>query len=246
MSANDFDFEQVFDEDYLYFYEPMLAEASEADAALIWRLLALEPGLELLDLACGHGRIANQLAERGARVSGLDATPLFLERARQQAALRRLSAEYVHGDMRSLPWPDGSFDGVISWFTSFGYFGDDENRQVLRETHRVLRPGGRLLLEAPNLVALLPRWLPSLVLERDGNFTIDRSRFDPTTGRARTERVVIRDGGMRRFVFSVRMFLAVELRDWLLDAGFAAVDFFDGEGEALSAAARRMITIAQR
>lgn len=100
MSANDFDFEQVFDEDYLYFYEPMLAEASEADAALIWRLLALEPGLELLDLACGHGRIANQLAERGARVSGLDATPLFLERARQQAVLRRSSAEYVHGCAR--------------------------------------------------------------------------------------------------------------------------------------------------
>ena len=53
MSANDFDFEQVFDEDYLYFYEPMLAKASEADAAMIWRLLALEPGLELLDLAGG-------------------------------------------------------------------------------------------------------------------------------------------------------------------------------------------------
>ncbi len=166
--------------------------------------------------------------------------------AREQAAIRRLSAEYVHGDMRSLPWPDGSFDGVVSWFTSFGYFGDSENRNVLRETHRVLRPGGRLLLETPNLVALLPRWPPSVVLERDGNFTIDRSRFDPTTGRARTERIVIRDGGMRRFVFSIRMFLAVERRDWLLDAGFTAVDFFDGEGEALSAAGRRMITIAQR
>jgi hypothetical protein len=42
------------------------------------------------------------------------------------------------------------------------------------------------------------------------------------------------------------MFIAAELRDWLLDAGFAAVDFYDGEGEPLTAQGRRMITIARR
>jgi cyclopropane fatty-acyl-phospholipid synthase-like methyltransferase len=66
-----FDFEDVFDEAYLYFYEPRLEEASAADAELIWHLLELEPGIEVLDLACGYGRIANGLAERAARVMGL-------------------------------------------------------------------------------------------------------------------------------------------------------------------------------
>jgi hypothetical protein len=82
--------------------------------------------------------------------------------------------------------------------------------------------------------------------ERDGDFSIDRSRFDPTTGRSRTERVIVRAGRTRRVTFSVRMFIAVELRDWLLDAGFATVDFYDRDGEPLTARSGRMITIAYR
>jgi SAM-dependent methyltransferase len=240
-----FEFDEVFDDDYLYFYEPRLAEASDADAETIWRLLELEPGMEVLDLACGHGRIANRLAARGARVTGLDATPLFLEHARRDAAARRVEVEYVEGDMRSLPW-EGRFERVLSWFTSFGYFGDKDNRRVLREAHRALRPGGALLIENNNLAGLLPRWLPSIVEERDGNFSIDRGVFDPVSGRAITERVIVRDGRVRRFSFSVRTFIAAELGDWLLQAGFTAVEFYDEEGVPLTGESRRMITIARK
>jgi SAM-dependent methyltransferase len=237
--------EEVFDEDYLYFYEPRLDEASDGDADLIWRLLELEPGMEVLDLACGHGRIANRLAERGARMTGLDATPLFLERARVDAAARAVEVEYVEGDMRELPWKE-RFDRVVSWFTSFGYFEDDDNRRVLREARGALRPGGRLLIENNNLVELLPRWAPSIVVERDGDLSIDRSAFDPVTGRGNTERTIVRDGRVRRFSYSVRMFVAAELRDWLREAGFDSVDSYGPGGEPLTAASRRMITVARR
>lgn len=246
MSTPAFDFDEAFDEDYLFFYEPLLSEVTDADVNTIWRLLELAPGVEILDLACGHGRIANRLAERGARVTGLDATALFLEHAQRDAAARGIEVEYLAGDMRALPLPDGRFDRVLSWFTSFGYFDDTENRRVLREAHRVLRPAGRFLIENNNLVELLPRWKPAVVIERDGDFAIDRSQFDPTTGRATTERVLIRGGRTRRFSFSVRMFVGAELRDWLLEAGFGAVDLLDTDGDALTAQSRRMITIARR
>jgi ubiquinone/menaquinone biosynthesis C-methylase UbiE len=241
-----FDFDEVFDADYLYFYEPLFADVTEADVEAIWRLLKLEPDMTVLDLACGHGRIANRLAERGVRVTGLDATPLFLDHARRDAASRGVDVDYVEGDMRLLPCTDERFDRVVSWFTSFGYFDDQDNRRVLQEAHRVLLPEGRLLIENNNLVELLPRWQPTFVAERDGHFSIDRSRFDPTTGRATTERVIIRDGRTRRFMFSVRMFVGAELRDWLLDAGFTSVNLVDPNGDPLTAQGRRMISIAYR
>lgn len=241
-----FDFDEVFDEDYLFFYEPLLADVTETDVDTIWRLLRLEPDMAILDLGCGHGRIANRLAERGARVTGLDATALFLDRARRDAASRGVDVDYVKGDMRRLPWTDERFDRVLSWFTSFGYFDDQDNRRVLQEAHRVLRPAGRLLIENNNLVELLPRWQPALVTERDGHFAIDRSCFDPTTGRATTERVIIRDGRTRRFVFSVQMFVAAELRNWLLDTGFTSVNLIDPNGDPLTVRSRRMISIAYR
>lgn len=240
------DREQVFDEDYLYFYEPFLTdERSDAEADTVWQLLGLEPGMGVLDLACGHGRIANRLAERGASVVGLDATPSFLELARADAAARGVEVDYIEGDMRSLPW-ESRFDRVVCWFTSFGYFDDDGNRTVLREAWRALKPDGLLLIENNNVAQLLTRALPWIVNERDGDFMIDRWRFDPATGRGLTERIVVRGGAVRRFEFSVRMFIAAELGDWLRAAGFRTVEFYEDDGTPLTAQGRRMITIARR
>jgi SAM-dependent methyltransferase len=246
MSAPITDFGELFDEDYLYFFGPLLENVSDADAEVIWRQLGLEPGVEVLDMACGHGRIANRLAARGASVTGLDALPLFLEHARADADTREVAVRYVQGDMRALPFSDASFDRVVSWFTSFGYFSDAENRTVLAEAVRVLRPGGRLMIEANNLTELLPRWLPSTVIERDGDFVVDRANFDPVTGWATTDRVVVRDGATRRFRYSVRMFIAVELGAWLREAGFSAVEFRGRAGEGLVAQSKRMLAIATR
>ena len=246
MTGPVFEFAEVFNDDYLYFYGPDLEAVSDAQAETIWRLLDLAPGMEVLDLACGHGRIANRLAERGVRVTGLDATPLFLEHARRDAAERGVEVDYVSGDMRSLPWPKRRFERVISWFTSFGYFDDTDNQKVLSEAHRLLRAGGRLLIENNNLAELLPRWLPAVVVERDGDFMIDRSTFEPVTGRAVTERTCVRDGQVRRFSYSVRMFIAVELKGWLLAAGFDSVDQVDYEGAVLAAGSARMVSVAHK
>ena len=79
----------LFNRDYLHFYEPRLTQQSDEQAALIWDLLGLREGSKVLDLACGHGRIANRLAERGAHVTGLDATVLFLDLAREEGARGR-------------------------------------------------------------------------------------------------------------------------------------------------------------
>ena len=150
-----FDAAAMYDEDYLYFFAaprglsefavhgpvvPGADTSGEASAELAWRLLDLRPGTSVLDLACGHGDLANRLAARGCQVTGLDSSAVFLERARADAAAAGLGAEYVAGDMRQIPWT-GRFERVINWSTAFGYFDDTANRAVLDGIARALRPG---------------------------------------------------------------------------------------------------------
>jgi SAM-dependent methyltransferase len=246
--SSNFPREDAFDDDYLYFYEELLTpERTAAEVELIWKLLELEPGLEMLDLACGHGRIANPLAERGVRVTGLDATPRFLELAREDAAKRGVDVEYVEGDMRSIPWV-GRFDRVLSWFTSFGYFSDEENRQVLSGAYEALKPGGLLAVELNNMLRLLQVYADEVVTERGDDRMIDRHRFDIQTSRSLDERTIVRGGKQRTFEFSVRMFTPAELRDWFLLAGFREAVAYGDDGEPLTAEheGRRMTVVGRK
>ncbi|MGO9083204.1 MAG: SAM-dependent methyltransferase [Streptosporangiaceae bacterium] len=255
-----FDAAAMYDEDYLHFFAarddpskfaehgPVVPGADtpgEAAAELAWRLLDLQPGMSVLDLACGHGELANLLAARGCQVTGLDSSAVFLDRARADAAAAGLSVEYVAGDMRQIPWT-GRFDRVVNWSTAFGYFDDTVNRAVLDGIVRALRPGGRLAMDLDNLTTFLASYCPSrVVAARDsGDMLVDRYHLDALTGRFEAERTVIRSGHARRLSFVKRLFGFPELRDWLLAAGFTAVAGFGEDGRPLTADHRRMITVA--
>ena len=237
---------ELFGEDYLYFYEEWLDdELSDAQSALLWELLELTAGSEVLDVPCGHGRIANRLAARGARVTGLDADSVFLERARADAAADGIEADYVEGDMRELPWTE-RFDAAVNWFTSFGYFDDDGNRAWLAAVRRTLKPGGRLAIDVHSRDAFMRIQLPASVVERGDDLLVDRHSFDVESGREETERWIVRDGNVRKTSYSVRFYTFTELRDLLLDVGFAAVRGVGHDGKPLTLESRRMIVIATR
>ena len=147
-ARNDFDFTTTFGDDYLYFFaERLCDERSESEAKTITSLLGLKAGEHVADVACGHGRISNRLARDGMVVRGVDTEARYLDLARSQATRWGVDASYEEGDMRALPWADSTFDAALIWATSFAYFSDDENSIVLQELGRVLRPGGRVLVE---------------------------------------------------------------------------------------------------
>ncbi|OLF11297.1 SAM-dependent methyltransferase [Actinophytocola xanthii] len=243
MPEEEFDASGVFDDAYLYFFADRLEEHSDADVDLIWDLLEFEPGMRVLDLACGHGRIANRLAQRGCRVTGLDTTPVFLERARADADARGVSVEFVHGDMRDLPWP-GRFDRIVNWLSAFGFFDDSDNRKVLVQAAAALAPGGRFVIETVNYPRLVQDRVTSVVTERERDLVVDRHQLDPLTGRNHINRVVVRDGHTRRVRFFNRLVTFPELRDWLGAAGFPAVDGYGEDGRPLTVEHRRMIAVA--
>jgi ubiquinone/menaquinone biosynthesis C-methylase UbiE len=233
---------EVFGDDYLYFYETWLTpEVDERQTELIWGLLELESGADVLDVACGHGRIANRLAERGARVTGLDADPFFLAKAREAGS----GAEFVEGDMRTLPFPDASFDAALLWFTSLGYFDDDGNRAVLRELRRVLRPRGRAVVDHLNLPRMVEMFQGQSFVRRGTDVMLDEHEFDEEARMFETTRTYIRGGGVREIRYRVRCFLPDELREWLLAAGFAEVELQGVEGGPFTPDSRRVIAVGR-
>ena len=236
----------VFGEDYLYFYEEWLDDdLSDSQAELIWDVLGLAKGDEVLDVPCGHGRIANRLARRGARVTALDADTVFLERARADADVRGVEVEYVQGDMRELPWV-GRFDAAVNWFTSFGYFDDEGNRAWLETVLGTLKAGGRLAIDVHSRDVFMRNRMPASVYERDGNLVVDSHSFDVETGREATERWLVRDGQVRKTGYSVRFYTYTELRDLLLGVGFSSVEGVGHDRKPLTLESRRMIVIATR
>jgi SAM-dependent methyltransferase len=139
---------------------------------------ALEPALRrlaratVLDAGCGDGRLAVDLASRGAEVVGLDASERMLVAARDRAARAGVQLRRVQAEAHSLPFPDGCFDLVCS--VTVLCFATDPGA-VIRELARVLRPGGRLVLGALGRFstwALARRWRGWLgdPLWRDAHF----------------------------------------------------------------------------
>jgi SAM-dependent methyltransferase len=242
-----FDAELVFTPDHYYYYFPedLLPEHIEREVAVLWKILELRPGMEVLDLGCGNGRIANALAAQGCAVTGLDLIPAFIEQAKQIAASRNLTATYLVGDMRALPWIN-RFDCIISWMSAYGYFADEENRQVLADAYRALKPGGKLLLELNNRDWVLKDFQRASVIERDGNYLVDQRRYDVFTGRVYTERLILFEGRPSNMRFFVREFSYHELAGWLRQVGFQRVSGLDWEGQPLSLQSPRMIVVAEK
>lgn len=114
------------------------------DAAWKRRLVGMSdagPSVRALDLACGTGDIAFGLAERGARVTGLDVTVRMLQLARAKMPARPPVA-FLAGDMMTLPFPDAQFDLVTA---GYGLRNVPRLEAAIAEIRRVLRPGGLLL-----------------------------------------------------------------------------------------------------
>src|SRR6266568_355798 len=96
---------------------------------------------DVLDVACGTGNAAIRAAEAGGDVVGVDLTPELFEAGREQAEEAGVELEWVEGDAEDLPFPDGSFDVVLS---TFGVMFAPRHEVAAGELARVLRPGGRM------------------------------------------------------------------------------------------------------
>lgn len=233
-----------FDEEYYRLHAPLFSEEeSRQDIAAIIDLLGVPVNARILDAPCGWGRHSRLFAEGGYQTVGLDLSPALLAHARSRRRWPALAA----GDLRDLPFADGSFDVVLNVFTSLGIFHTDrDDVRMLREARRVLAGGGRFLLETMHRddivrhYAARDRWkLP------DGTRVQAHRTFDPVTGLSR-EAWQWRRGderGEREHVLRLRT--ATEVDGLMRKAGFRELQYFgDWDGSPLTHRSPRLIVTA--
>ena len=141
----------------------------------------------VLDVPCGTGRVGTRLAAAATTSSGVDITERFLEMARAAVTVRRAA------DMRELPF-DEEFDAAICMWGSFGYFDDAGNLAQARAAARALKPGGRYLIDTPELETICPRFRERDWFEVEGTASSRSSSFRLGRG-ARRDRVDVPSGG---------------------------------------------------
>jgi SAM-dependent methyltransferase len=119
------------------------------------RFAGIRAGLSVLDVACGTGVVALTAARSGANVRGIDLTPELIQRARENAALMKLDANFEEGDAEALPFADAAFDVVVS---QFGHMFAPRPDVTLREMLRVLKPGGTIAFSTWPPELFVGRW----------------------------------------------------------------------------------------
>lgn len=159
---------------------PLLAERFAPAAQQVVDDLDLA-GCTVLDAGTGTGNAALAAARVGAEVAAFDLTPALLAHAARRARELKVTIEFRQGDLLDIPWPDDSFDVVLSMFAAF--LADDPGR-CLAELVRVCRPGGRIVTTAWSTESIFLRMMrlahahyPDIVRAADpGPFT-DREQL---------------------------------------------------------------------
>jgi len=121
----------------------VVAKTISAGGEEFVRRLNIPAGSKALDVACGTGNLAIPLARSGSVVTGLDIAANLLEQARARARTEDLEITFIEGDAEELPFPDASFDAVVSMF---GAMFAPRPELVAAEFARVLKPGGLLAM----------------------------------------------------------------------------------------------------
>lgn len=228
-------YEQSFGRDYLMVYKHRSVENAEREVRQMVDWLRLPRGAKVLDLCCGMGRHSLTLAEYGCDVTGIDLSGLLLDEARNRDTASRIS--WLQGDMRRVPLPGARFDAVFNLFTSFGYFDEDtENRQVLLEIERLLRPGGKWIVDFLNTDVVVSRLIP-LSERREGRITIRESR-SIEEGVVRKQIAVLEpDCQPRRYIEKVRLYTLSDFMRMLIGTSLSIDEVYgDYSGEPYSAA----------
>jgi len=254
--------ETLFDEKYLKTYvDTVTPELTKQQIPALLKILRPKKDAKILDLACGHGRHSIELAKRGYKVTGIDFSKHFIDVAKKDAKERDAEVNFICDDMRNLSFVN-KFDFVINMFTSFGYFDDEnDNELVLRKISRALKPNGKFLIEINNFVGQLARALREGKFEKktgfltivkkdklsNGLIVTTKDEFNPVTMRWAMTRTWKENSKTKNYKTNVRIFSPAELGSMMKRNGLLVEKIWgDLQGSPLGIDSRRLVVLARK
>lgn len=233
------------------FPEARLDAAAREVASLLALLessgTAMRPGARVLDLPCGPGRHAVELARRGYEVTGYDLMPRHVEQARTRAADAGVHARFEVADMYACPLEPGAYDVVLNLFTSIGYSEHEaDDMALVRRVHDALRPGGVFVIDTKGKEVLARAFESRRYHELDGWVVHETVRVVDAWRRVVVTLTFLRDGEERTASFAHRIFGASDLARLLEAAGFDVAFHGALDGRPYDQDALRLIAVATK
>lgn len=229
---------------YLALYDDYLAERTPVEVDQLEALLALRPPLRVLDLPCGQGRHAIELARRGYDVTGVDLSPFMLKVAEERARAEAVRVRWLTGDMRQ-PIAGERFDVVLNLFTSLGYFAEEaDDRRVVDAAASMLAPGGRFVLEVINGERVMAQFQEREWFTVGQAAVVERRTLDRASRRMVVERTVSTSNETEVSLHALRLYDRSGIDAMLRAADLAQVDLYgDWSGDPLTPESLRLLAV---
>jgi SAM-dependent methyltransferase len=235
-------YQEWFGEEYLELYAHRDEEEARQQVGFFHRVCGAAESLNapVLDLACGMGRHVQELQTLGYHTVGCDLSYTML-----RTGIREYGPMAVaRADMRRLPFGDERFAALVNFFTSFGYFSEEEeNLQVVREMARVLKPGAHLLFDYLNVDRELEKLVQRETRQTPmGSVRIERW-FD-RSDRSFNKRMTI---GEKRYLERVRGYDLSEISAMFASCNLSIREAFgDFDGSTFTRTSPRLILVGSR
>ena len=216
-------------------------EQTRAEVDFLEKTLNARPGASLLDVPCGNGRHAVELARRGYRMTGVDLSEEFIAEARASAEGR-----WVVGDMCELPG-NAEFDGAYCFGNSFGYLDYEGVRVFLRAVARALKPGARFVIETGMAAESI---LPALVRNRwfrlGDLLMLSENQYHPAESRLDIQYTFVHNGSVETRPATSYVMTVAEIGRAHREAGFELVGTFGSvAGEPYQMGSPRLLFVAE-
>ncbi len=229
---------------YLLLYKHRDLEEARKFFHLIKHIVPIQKDWKILDFCCGYGRLSKILAEEGYHVTGVDLSDFLIEKAKENFKIQNLKGDFKICDIRDFKEVE-KYNLALSFFTSFGYFSDEDNKKAFINLCSSVIKSGWIVFDYFN---------PDFVTKNLNEF--EKSTFDTfdviirrniNNNRVNKIITIIKDAHTEEFAESIRIYTRGELVSLFEENNFIVKGIYgDYDGSTLLESSPRLIIFAQK